>query len=229
MKIGEDIETVLDINNYEIIKKFKSRQNNVFLVSADTDEGKKNLVYKHHNSGNALKEIGILIELYNKGVKVPRIIKSSKNIIIMEYLRGETLIDRMGYLEKQNLSGEDEMSQIITFFYNFRKALADQIHWDINFSNFIFYEDALWGIDFEDVRKGEKETDMGRFFAFLITYSPSFTQWKLNFLANFYLKVDERFDIDKQKVKQAMMDEFSRMQERRHIAISPFDIQKIIF
>lgn len=229
MKLGDGIRELPQVKSFEIIKQFKSRQNQVCLINARNEKGREYYVFKQHSSDRAEKEKKILEELYGKGVKVPRVLYTSKSAIIMEYISGDTLIERIELLEKNNLSGKYEISAVALFFKEFYEAIKGRIHWDINFSNFIFHEENLWGVDFEDVKEGEKETDIGRFVAFLMTYSPAFTDWKLNFLREFYSKIKENMQIDKHKIRTAMTDEFLRMNERRHMEIKDADIQKIVF
>lgn len=229
MKTDDRMIDLLQIKSFEIIKQFKSRQNQVCLINARNEQGREYYVYKQHSSDHAEKEKITLKELYSKGVKVPKVLHSNKTAILMEYLDGDTLIERIEFLEQMNYSGKKEITEVVRFLKEFYEALGDRIHWDINFSNFVFHEDNLWGVDFEDVTQGEKETDMGRFIAFLMTYAPAFTKWKLHFLREFYPMAKEYLKIDKHKVRIAMMDEFLRIQQRRQIKLLDADIQKIVF
>jgi len=217
------------ISDAKIIRKFKSRQNIVYLAKEDTVKGEKLFVYKYHQADSADKEVKILNELYAKKVRVPRIIRSEENLIVLEYIAGDTLLERIEYLEANKMSAEKEIMWAVDFFETFYRAFKNKIIFDINFCNFLICDQKIWGVDFEDVRDGIIETDMGRFIAFLLTYQPLYTDWKLDLMTRFFTVVEERFVIDKHKIQRVITDEFSMMEKRRGLKVPETFINKISF
>lgn len=174
-----------------IQKEFKSKKNNVFLIKTP-DEKRPYVVYKNYaRPESMIREVDLLNILKGKGVAVPQIYSTGKDYIYLEYLEGPLLLDSVSWQEE--ISGSASISlpesthqlilRLCRWFKQFYQALrqpdgAQLIMGDVNFRNFIVGE-IIYGIDFEECREGTIEEEVGSFCAYALTYTPSFTPWKL--------------------------------------------------
>jgi hypothetical protein len=101
------------------------------------------------------------------------------------------------------------------------------ILWDINLRNFLVgYK--LYGIDFEECREGAYEEDLGRLLAFIVTYAPAFTPYKIEFAREVYNALGSRLDLDRDRVMAETTKEFDAIRDRRGMEIPEDIVGRII-
>lgn len=223
-----------DSNSYLIKKRFKSRKNEVYLVDLKKTDGqtipsvlKRYVTFKKNKS----KEIFLLKLLKENGLSVPEIYFEGTDYILLEYLTGDTFLDTLINLESNQHENIDYEKNYIVFFelfkwfqrlYSITKETMGKgyIFGDINFRNFII-DDKVYGIDLEDCHcRGYREKDGGRFCAYLLTYFPAFTKWKV-LAANQAVEImTKEFGYDKELIKKEMDKELIEIQKRRNMKIS---------
>ncbi|WP_281817646.1 RIO1 family regulatory kinase/ATPase domain-containing protein [Vallitalea longa] len=211
--------------NYELMKTFKSRKNKVELIY-DIDNGMKLVRKEYLNLEHCKKkETSILRILEKHNVKVPRIIYENNNMIYMTYISDVTLLDYFLLIENDIVIDKDkaiidifkkvfswlEQYYQITFEYMGRRL----IFYDINFRNFLIKDDIIYGIDFEDSISGSKEIDGGRFCAYLLTYKPILTEWKINITAKVIDLLVDDFKYDRKSLLNEIKKELDKINFRR--------------
>lgn len=230
-----------DMPSYTIRRKFKSRKNEVYLVDLKkADETVIPAVLKKYigSRENKDKEALLLKLLAKEGLTVSKIYFEGSDHIILEYIYGKTLLDRIIDLEfNQDNHINNEESYLIFFklikwlndFYRITEKVFGKgyIFGDINFRNFII-QDEIYGIDLEDSNcRGYREEDGGRLCAYLLTYSPPFTKWKLLAARQAVKIMTHEFGYNKKLLKEEMNKELYEIQKRRNITYtwnSSFDI-----
>jgi hypothetical protein len=172
--------------------------------------------------------------LKNCDLKIPGVFYRKEALLVMEFLGDKTLLDYITVMEQENdRIPFDGCSDPESFAGKYR-PLADACYYmnafnkklhkiydksyvlnDMNLRNFLIPGGEIHRVDFEDCGEGLVEEDFGKFIAFLVTYRPAFTSWKLGIseciktLCRFSLKLDHgkiNFELDR---------EIERMKKRR--------------
>lgn len=247
---NEDFLHKLQINEYSILSKFKSKKNEVYLIEGeDFSENKKKYIVKRYKKNNFRKEksnyykykfcnecsiekeIKILMGLKKEGVSVPQVYCFDERTIIMEYIEGKNIVDIIEETEARvNEFKSSDIELIIQIFVdlfvwlnNFYKVIKDVygedfIFGDVNLRNFIV-SDKIYGIDFEDCNIGWREEDGGRLCAFILTYTPCFSSFKINLVTELYEVLINNFYYDSVKLKKEIIKELYNISRRRNIDI----------
>lgn len=223
---------------YDIQSKFLSKKNNVFSISYQNEEDKTDTgVIKVF--GKRLKQLEkeafMLTILKDKEAAVPRIYFKGDDFLFIEYLGEKTLLDIIIDQESISQKGSDfeKQSNIIidiiiekvciclkSCYFEIKKATGKSIiTGDMNLRNFIFrntsYEDELYRIDFEDYRTGIIEEDLGSFCAFILSYYPALTEWKVGLAGKFIISFQKYFCIDINNMKKEIEKSLSVLNLRR--------------
>jgi hypothetical protein len=204
-----------DLRGWCVEKKFTSRKNEVFLVKTGEPglEGKHHVYKKYSRPDRMHQEIAMLRLLTSKGVPVPQICGQGEDYILLEYLDGTLLLDRFCSLEdvhgSETTALADSTRRLITrlccWFKAFHDALPDMngrrlIMGDVNFRNFIVVNEKVYGIDLEECREGRIEEEVGSLCAFALTYTPSFTVWKMVTVQELLRVFTTEFNLDQELV-----------------------------
>ncbi|WP_353892851.1 RIO1 family regulatory kinase/ATPase [Proteinivorax hydrogeniformans] len=192
------------IVKYKFEKVFPSKKNKVMLVYTEDFLGKSNrFVLKYKNRG-IQKENNILIKLYRNGFNVPKVYYHNDQMLLMEYLPANTLLETILDFERKSYKVDDE--RVIKITYNFL-AWLDQFYnftgltlQDCNLRNFLVSNNDIYGVDFEDCAKGKREEDLARISAFILLYSPEYTDWKVKFSNLFLDTATKEFNLDKDRL-----------------------------
>ena len=142
-----------------------------------------------------LKEMENEYKLLKKGssiINIPIIYEmdSVNNLLIMSYIHGENLCDILNneitvYSEKKRLLFL--LAEWFNKFHNyFRTSDNFYIRNDAILRNFIF-SDKIWGVDFEEFRKGKPIEDIACMCASILTSDPMFTSEKFS-LCQFFIE-----------------------------------------
>ena len=200
-------------------KKFQSRRNLVWLENGYVikrilpDKDKQNTIML------AEFEANILSLLYTAGVAVPKLISLEYDTLTMEYIDGITLTDAILVYEQNNLPADKLVTPVIRWLKSFYEALPKgSIRGDVNCRNFILTQSGqAVGVDFESIPVGNKETDIGRLAAFILTYEPPNTTYK-EFLVNMMLdEATIHLDTNHTLIKQAQEKELEEINKRRKL------------
>lgn len=162
--------------------------------------------------------------LKEKGVKVPEILGERNRTLYMEHLGSTTFLSWYEKAEAENLCNCTPMiSKLAKWLKSFYDAMLSSsgeqmILEDVNLRNFIIHDDEIYGIDFELCRKGKIERDAGRISAYLLTYEPPFTPWKISFRNKVNETLSKEFDIDIQNILTEEDKEIKSMEKRRNVS-----------
>lgn len=213
----------MNFDNFEIVEKFKSKKNDVFKILCNFNGEKKFFVLKRFSDSDKMnKEIQLLKGLKNNHLKVPEIFHVKDNNLIMEFIDGKTFLDIFEELEKSKSSNYenliDNLLKWLENFYTFAKIKFDKqiILGDIHLRNFLFSKE-IYGIDFEDVKFGTIEEDIGKLCAFILTYDPSWTTWKKTFSKILTIKSIKLFKIDENLITLETQKELNEIEKRRNL------------
>lgn len=197
--------------DYIVEKRFYSKKNEVYKGRLLSSEGKeKSVVIKKYMGSpeNRRKEINLLLHLRQKGLTVPRIYVVEEDYIVMEYIEGRTLLEEIEKREERQMVEKDSfdksntklLDNLITWLKKFYYYTDNQlILKDINLRNFLINKQGkIYGIDFEDYGTGNIEEDGGKLCAYILTYNPPFTPWKLSIAKDFFNRFMQGFSINKE-------------------------------
>ncbi|MDN5365780.1 MAG: hypothetical protein PWP44_983 [Thermacetogenium sp.] len=213
---------------FSVEKKFISRKNSVFLVKAGGPGAtERYLVCKKYSRPERMAgEAEMLRLLKEKGVSVPQIYGTGKDYILTEYLEGTLLLDRYCLLESSGSDGGSpgepasrllrDLCRWFKGFYQASREIAGRqlIMGDVNFRNFIVRE-KIYGIDLEECREGEIEEDVGSLCAYALTYTPSFTLWKMALVREMLWLFAAELGLDQEFLKREVKKELLVLAGRR--------------
>jgi len=152
---------------YEKVKRFFSRKNNTWLVTA----GEREYVLKEYVMGDPGKEWEILVKCHKEGVKAPEPIGIDERGLLMEYLRGEPLSDR-GSLSDMQCVG------LARWMHSFHTALPGMKRGDPMLRNFVEHYGVIYGMDFEEAEEGDPLEDVSMLCASILSEDPIFERSK---------------------------------------------------
>ncbi|MGB7606516.1 MAG: RIO1 family regulatory kinase/ATPase [Lutisporaceae bacterium] len=208
--------------------EFISRRNRVLL-----DRGL--VIKKYPSEGIAAFEERTLNKLYVFGLKVPKVISSGSMEIQMEYIEGQTLLEKLELMEKENagLELQHTLSEMLAdWFLKYYQAVdfnhTSILRGDVNCRNFIVNDLGIWGVDFEEEVTGEREKDIGRLIAYIFTYEPSFTIWKFEFCHLLEAVMCQKLSLNRIKLHKYQYIEYEEMSKRRLGFKVPEDLDKLI-
>lgn len=219
-----------NIIDYKICQKFFSKKNDVYLIGAKHNDGSNNnyICKLYKNNNNSIEtEAEILKLLKINNVSVPDLIYIGDKSLVLEYIPGPTLLDKIyiDEMERGTKSLECLTCGIISclsvwlkdFYSTVKNEFGTQfILGDPNLRNFIFSGNKLYGVDFEDVRQGDIEEDIGKLCAFTLMYDPMFTQWKHQFVDILCHEVSREINLDKEYLKKSITKGIQEIHIRRY-------------
>ncbi|AOY76275.1 RIO1 family regulatory kinase/ATPase [Clostridium formicaceticum] len=233
----QDICDIAKIENSQSVERFCSKKNEVYKVPYFHEKMQqlKFVVIKKYiqPKEKMKKEIDFLLCLKQEGLAVPKVYQQGNNYVIMEYIEGKTFLEtieereRENTLEKSkpcrsNLSLIENLIEWMEKFYKVRKRInkPNITLGDVNLRNFIVGEgEKIYGIDFEDCRKGKIQTDGAKLCAYTLTYSPSFTPWKMRFVEELIDLFTRRFSISREIFIKEVEKEINSIKLKRGRAI----------
>ncbi|TFG15322.1 hypothetical protein EU537_01495 [Candidatus Thorarchaeota archaeon] len=169
----------------ESAKRMRSKKN--VTLDLIIDVGKDTLshvVAKLFIEDGYLIERRVLAESTHNDLAVPRILATVPNVILMEYISGIPLIERI-----HETYSMEEIDKLASWYHRFHD-IHNLIKGDARLRNFIMKDNStLYGVDFEEARPGEWIIDIGGAAASL-------------------LDTDPIFDIRKQKLAWRLLDQY---------------------
>ena len=204
-----------DCRNPDILlangERFFSRRNIVSRISIPQGH----CILKVYNNAQAwAQEMQQLRQLRNAGIRVPCVLGSGDNYLLIEYLDGPTYLELFEHMEQRQEAHIKAVEALIEWLYAYHGATG-MLRGDVNLRNFLFYDDKCYGIDFEEaMQQGEIETDIGNILAFILTYHPSFTKYKIDLARKVLIKC-KSLGAKEEKIRCAYVKEIDAMHQRR--------------
>jgi hypothetical protein len=230
MYIDQEFLSKWNIKSYQFKDRFYSKKNQVSLIRFVDIMGRnwEWVVKKYNISQDSLnREVEILNTLYKEGLSVPRLIYRGDDYLIMEYVSGKTLLE---FIEEKEMETQNNTIQ-----FEVLKAIENLAHWlkkyykildkaygknlivgDVNFRNFIV-GDKIYGVDFENYRRGRVEEDIGKLCAFALTYNPPFTTWKCILVDSLKEIMSEILEVSIDAITIEMVKELDEIIKRRNM------------
>jgi len=213
------------------LRKFYSRKNFVYLVRRKGEDQQKLYVIKVYHGANKERrkknEEFFLADLKKSLISVPEIISAGEDFLLMEYLESMTLLDVLVESEINIRNDIEPFYRTLDLINNFNLHASSlkgesYILKDMNLRNFIFSSGRIWRIDLEDSSPGLIEEDYGMLLAFILTYNPVFTRWKLSKTGDLLDNISIKYKVDIDLVISEMKKELVSIEERRGLEI-PFE------
>jgi tRNA A-37 threonylcarbamoyl transferase component Bud32 len=164
--------TPLPFEGLDIIQKFPSRKNTVYLV----ERNGRRLVLKLYDNGRRMNEAEALRAARKANIAVPDIVDEADDALLMEFIPGKSVNDHLGTADM-----EEKVLGVAAWLAEYHRAFRSgdrvRIKSDAIFKNFIV-SDRIYGIDFELSRMGRPGEDVGEALAYLLDTYPMFTDDK---------------------------------------------------
>ncbi len=212
------LSTAESLKQARVQKKFKSKKNTVYLLSI-----KEKLVvlkwYKNRSKGYMHNEYTILSQPQTSFLKPSIIEKNDEhNFLLVDYIHGLNVCD----LINDNQLSLQEKTEIIrhlsTWFAQFHQTFYtdtdSMIHGDANLRNFLF-RNTLYGLDFEEVKKGNPIHDIADICASILSTNPSFTKEKIILIKRFLQTYQSSVPYKLEDVEEKITASIKKTKERR--------------
>ena len=153
-----------------IMKELPSFRNQVFLIKYNH---KYSIIKKYRNEINMTTELLVLTYLKNQNISVPRIKNVTYSTIILEYLDGETI---NSLVEKLVISDWiDALALWFSSLHNLKTNDKSLLKKDVNLKNFIYHQNKVYGLDFEEIAYGCYLEDLALVVYYILTNKPELT------------------------------------------------------
>ncbi len=161
-----------------ITERFRSKKNAVFhILLPDTNH---DFVAKLFVTDAFEKEVSILRKSAKDGLLVPEVISAQNRVILMTHIPGEPLVDLV------NRTFDSSLMEALAEWYFHYHTLHCEIKGDPRLRNFIYSEQGVYGVDFEESRAGNWILDIGGIAASLFDTNPIFDTRKRNLAWNIF-------------------------------------------
>ncbi len=197
--IEELIKSSKKYKNAQVQNNFDSKKNTVSYMILN----KKPRLVKWFAPGfknNMEKEYSILKKGYKKlNIPTPVEIDKSNNTIIMNYIVGKNLCDIIND-EKYDFEKKIEaIKNLANWFFEFHNFFKTNeyflIRGDSILRNFVL-TDKVWGVDFEETRKGEPIIDIASMCSSILSTTPMFTEEKFKLCKKFIEEYEKSSDMN---------------------------------
>jgi tRNA A-37 threonylcarbamoyl transferase component Bud32 len=169
---GPDVKT-------RLIQRFKSKKNVVIHIGMDSDSGMPDLVAKMFVTEHFKTDLMALKLSHENGLAVPRVVDADDGVILMDFISGEPLTERINRTFESVLI--DDLAKWYYDYHSFRNMIKG----DPRLRNFICAENALVGLDFEETTPGHWIIDIGGVSASLLDTKPIFDSRKRKLVWHF--------------------------------------------
>ncbi len=165
-RFGKDV-TITSVN------RLRSKKNSVFhLKLLDQSSEEIDVVAKMFIEGKYENELTILSTSYTHGLSVPQILDARENVILMIFIPGEVIVDRINRTFEPKI-----IEQLAEWYFKFH-SLYRQVKADPRLRNFIYHDEQIFGVDFEESHPGHWMIDIGGVCASLLDTNPIFDSRK---------------------------------------------------
>jgi len=155
-----------------LIRRFKSKKNVVIHIGMGPDPVMPDLVAKMFVTEHFKTDLMALELSHESGLAVPKVIDADDGVILMDFISGEPLTERI------NRTFEPALIHDLAKWYYDYHSTRDMIKGDPRLRNFICTENALVGLDFEETTPGHWILDIGGASASLLDTKPVFDSRK---------------------------------------------------
>ena len=136
----------------KIIKKFKSRKNEVKLIEIDNAFR----IVKIYSNLMIMEKATELMGILSYGIAVPKLYEKHSNELIMEYIEGNTLLDEF---MTSDFFRAMKLAEIVIDYINDLNSLG-YVQSDPNFTNYIIDNGKCVGIDYDEIIISSSDYDL---------------------------------------------------------------------
>lgn len=163
--------------SYEVKESFKSYRNKVYKLEVSIGKYTLPAVLKYHTVKiNAAHEAALLSYLATRKIQVPQCCELDDGIIVLEYLPGQTVNRLVQELD----CGEwiEKLAEWLSALHLIKKQEGCLLKGDVNLKNFIYCNNKIYGLDFEEEKYGDYMDDISDICFFILTNTPSLVKEK---------------------------------------------------
>ncbi|MHA1138103.1 MAG: hypothetical protein ACTSSE_16620 [Candidatus Thorarchaeota archaeon] len=151
------------------VSRLKSKKNTVISMKISSTGTKiHTVVAKMFIADRFQNELFILKTSWAQGLAVPQVLEARDDVILMEFIPGELLVDRINRTFEPHL-----MEKLAEWYHNFHRVHG-KIKGDPRLRNFIIQDDQIFGVDFEESRGDLWMVDIAGVCASLLDTDPIF-------------------------------------------------------
>ncbi len=169
---GPDVEA-------KIIQRFKSKKNVVIHIDMGPNPAMHDLVAKMFVTEHFKTDLMALKLSHENGLAVPRVVDADDGVILMDFISGEPLTERINRTFEPTL-----IDDLAKWYYDYH-SIRDMIKGDPRLRNFVCAKNALVGLDFEETTSGHWILDIGGASASLLDTKPVFDSRKRKLVWHF--------------------------------------------
>jgi hypothetical protein len=157
----------------ELVSRLKSKKNTVVSLKIITEESEPlTVVAKMFIEGRFENELCILQSSWSHGVPVPKVMTAKDGVILMEFISGDNLVDRI------NQTFDPVLIDSLAEWYFAYHRVHGWIKGDPRLRNFIIQDSKIIGVDFEESQEGPWMADIAGVCASLLDTDPIFDSRK---------------------------------------------------
>jgi tRNA A-37 threonylcarbamoyl transferase component Bud32 len=201
MNVKGIIPTALQ-DNLQIIGEFKSFKNKVYKVQTHFGNTYVLKIYSKtpnisntSNNTKSMLEANNLTNLRLKNIKTPAIIDKSSDFLILEYVPGQTIAQLLSNShspnDNTNYEWLERFAQWMADLHKIKVKNGSFLKGDCNLRNFIWTGKEIYGLDFEEIKKGNFREDLGEICFFLLSNSPPLTPNRIQTIEMFLKSYEE--------------------------------------
>jgi len=200
---------------FELLEQFKSRKNRVYRVRAKGEIK----VLKIFSSSEALDREYQMLDLLKDRLNIPRIysVDRRRRMLVMEFIEGENLCDLVNSTIEHDIADNLRIiEKLARWFSDFHILSKDKqmIRGDSILRNFILdCKGEIYGVDFEESRKGRAEEDIAEICISILTTDPEFTEGKFELCKRFLEAYSG--DIDLSFLREQLFETLEKFSARR--------------
>lgn len=188
-------------------KRLESKRNHVYLIQSGTESF---IVKVHKTSEKSYLESENVKLLRDKGVRVPRILGVSENILIEEFIEGKTIGD---LISRADTTWTESLGKWFSEIHSIKKQSKTLLKGDCNLKNFIFTEKEIFGVDFEYIHYGNPYDDLGKLCFFIMDSNSQMSMNDKKHLIKRFLSAYE--DHSKTVVNPKIVAEYMEIEKKR--------------
>lgn len=206
------------MEGYNIIKKYTTKRNKVFLAERF---GKRYIIKRYGSVASLESEFKVLRALAGKA-NVPRAIHRLDNEIVMDYIAGDSLADH--YKNDTLLQMPMLAKAFAKFLKDFIAALPGYIINDINYRNYIINNNICYGLDFEFITEGTKKKTVAEAVAFGLLADNVEEEKKKSFLTIFM----QEMNIEIGQIEENVIREIKKQARNKGISVVADEVISIL-
>ncbi len=154
--------------------RLQSKKNVVFQIvfNRQSNNSEQSVVAKLFVTEGFKREMELLTLCNDRGIPAPRLLGGRDGVILMQYIHGENLIDRV------NKTFDSQVIERLAEWYFHFHSITHLLKGDPRLHNFIVTQEKIVGLDFEEAQHGHWVIDIGGAGASMLSSTPVYDRRK---------------------------------------------------